>query len=251
MAEQTSPVPGPLLWEEEVPGGNHWSGTVRRGTTLRFTDLAGGANCSVLMFNRDQPLERYNMADTLKAQHTARLTRGHVCYSDMGRVLCSVAEDSVGWHDPIGGISDAASVRARYGVARFQEARNAMFRNGRDGLLIELGKYGLGKRDLVPPLNLFSRVVVNERGELVFVTGHSKTGDYVDLRFEMHALVVLSTAPHPLDPSPDYRPGPVWISAYQSGTAPKDDPCRLSCPENGRGFANTERLYRGFEEVAA
>jgi len=50
-------------------------------------------------------LKRYNMADTLKAQHTAYLTAGCVCYSDMGRILCSITADSCGWHDTICGLS--------------------------------------------------------------------------------------------------------------------------------------------------
>ena len=47
--------------------------------------------------------ERYNMPDTLKAQHTAFLTQGRVLYSDMGRVLCSIIADTCGWHDTVCG----------------------------------------------------------------------------------------------------------------------------------------------------
>jgi hypothetical protein len=57
---------------------------------------------------------------------------------------------SVGWHDPIGGTSNAAMVTAKYGEARYQECRNDFHRNGRDSFLIELGKWGLGPRDLIP-----------------------------------------------------------------------------------------------------
>ena len=32
-----------LLWTDLLPGGAHWSGIIRYGTTLRFTDLTGGA----------------------------------------------------------------------------------------------------------------------------------------------------------------------------------------------------------------
>ena len=99
--------PEPVLWEETVPGGGHWSGVVRRGTALRLTDLEGGANVSTLFFNFEELERRYNMPDTLKAQHTAYLTRGHVCYSDMGRVLCSITADTVGWHDTVCGLLHA------------------------------------------------------------------------------------------------------------------------------------------------
>lgn len=69
--------PGLVLWEEHLPGGAKWSGVLRRGTTLRLIDIEGRANVAALLFNKEQTAERHNMPDTLKAQHTAFLTRGH------------------------------------------------------------------------------------------------------------------------------------------------------------------------------
>ncbi len=236
-------APERVLWEETVPGGGHWSGLLRRGNTLRITDLHGRANVSLLLYNQEEKTERYNMPDTLKAQHTAYLTRGHVCYSDMGRVLCSIPEDTCGWHDTVCGALDAATLARKYGVHRFQEHRNAMYRNAVDGLLVEIGKWGLGKRDLVANLNLFSKVVADDEGRLRFETAHRAPGQYIDLRFEMNVLVALSAAPHPLDPTPAYDPAPVRLTAWRSGTAGADDICRLSCAENARGLLNTERYF--------
>ena len=235
--------PSRILWEETLPGGNHWSGILRRGAALRLTDLDGGANVAALFYNREEKLERYNMPDTLKAQYTAYLTAGHVCYSDMGRVLCSVIGDSVGWHDTFCGVSDAAQVAQKYGRANFQSHRNDMLRSGRDGLLIELGKWGLGKRDLVANVNFFSKVTADDAGGLHFQPGHSRAGDTVDLRFDMDVLVVLSTAPHPFDPKPQYQPAAVKLTAWHAGEAAEDDVCRNACPQNQRGFINTERYY--------
>lgn len=232
-----------FLWEEVIPGGAHWSGLIRRGTAIRITDLEGGANLSALFYNPEDKLERYNMPDTLKAQHTAFLTTGNVCYSDMGRVMCSMIGDSVGWHDTICGITDAAMVEAKYGKSNYQTHRNAMYRNGKDGLLIELAKYGMAKRDLVANVNFFSKVTPDEAGHLHFVQGHSKAGDYVDVRFDMNVLLVVSAAPHPLDPSTAYKPAAVKLSAWHAGLAKADDVCRTSCEQNSRGFVNTERYY--------
>ena len=238
-----SSTPGPVLWEETVPGGCHWSGVVRRGVSVRFTDREGGANCALLIFNFEEKTERYNMPDTLKAQHTAYLTRGNVCYSDMGRVLCSVTEDTAGWHDTVCGVADDALIERKYGVKRYQQHRNAMHRSGKEGFLKELSRWGMGRRDLHANLNLFSKVVADEAGGLHYVTGHSPAGAFVDLRFEMHTLLVLSAAPHPLDPRTAYAPTPVKLTAWRSGTAPQDDPCRNARPENQRGFINTERYF--------
>jgi uncharacterized protein len=232
-----------LLWEETVPGGTHWSGLIRRGTALRITDLAGGANLSALFYNPEDKLERYNMPDSLKAQHTAFLSTGNVCYSDMGRVMCSIINDNVGWHDTICGLSDAAMVEAQYGKATFQTHRNEMYRNGKDNVLIELAKYGMGKRDLTPSVNFFSKVMPDDAGNLSFVAGHSVAGNFVDVRFDMNVLLVLSAAPHPLDKKTSYRPAAVKLSAWHAGLADTDDVCRNSCEQNSRGFVNTERYY--------
>ncbi|MEJ7604791.1 MAG: DUF1989 domain-containing protein [Bryobacteraceae bacterium] len=80
-------IPGELLWEESIDPGGTWSHVLKRGTTLRLTDSAGGVNVGALFYNADNPTERYNMPDTLKAQQIAKLTDGFVLYSDMGRVL--------------------------------------------------------------------------------------------------------------------------------------------------------------------
>lgn len=239
--------PNVYLWKESIPGGCHWSGIVRRGTTLRLVDVAGGANAAVLFYNMEEKLERYNMADTLKTQHTFRLTKGHACHSDMGRIFCCISEDTAGWHDTVCGVSDADLIRQKYGIGRYQELRNNMFRSGLDGMLIELGKWGLGMRDVVSNINFFSKVTANSSGELEFHAGNSKAGDHVDLSFEMDTLVVLSAAPHPLDPAETYHPGAVSLAAFATPTASGDfrwgakECTRIA--ENARGLQNTQRLY--------
>jgi urea carboxylase-associated protein 2 len=243
MTSSALQTPTSELWAETLQPGEHWSGVLRRGTSLRITAQEARANVAAIMYNYESLPERYNMADTLKAQHTAFLTAGCVCYSDMGRILCSITADSCGWHDTICGLSDAATVAAKFGPSRFQEQRNDFFKNGRDSMLNELGKYGLGKRDLTANINFFSRVTVDDAGSLHFDEQHCRAGHYVELRFEMHTLLVLSTCPHPLDPSSQYRPRPAALRAFRTGPASLQDPCRLRCEENARGFHNTEMMF--------
>jgi len=232
-----------VLWEETIQPGAAWSHVLKRGRALRLVDLEGGANVGAIFYNFDCPVERYNMPDTLKAQHIARLAKGFVLYSDMGRILCSIVEDKVGWHDPIGGTSNAELVKARYGSSRYQEQRNDYHKNGRDSFLIEMGKWGLGPRDLTANVNFFTRVDVAEDGSVRFGPGNSKAGDFVELRAEMNILVILNTCPHPLDPNPRYEPKPVRLSVRRVPVPGADDPCRVSRAENGRGFTLTERYF--------
>ncbi len=233
-----------VLFSEVIPGGGHWSWRLPRGVTLRLTALKTGANLSVVLYAAQEKLERYNMPDSLKAQHTAHYTRGHVLMSDMGRAMASITADSTGWHDPLGLLLDNRLMAEKYGAHDYQHYRNAMYRSGRDGLLIEIGKYGLGKRDLVAPVNFFSKVTVDEEGSFHYVPGHTKAGDHVDLRLDMDVLVAVSAAPHPLDPDPAYPMGDVvGLAAWRSGPAPADDYCRGFRPENARALHNTDMQY--------
>ncbi|MFJ4374389.1 urea amidolyase associated protein UAAP1 [Pseudomonas japonica] len=228
--------------EELLPGGGHLSFVLKRGQLLRVTDIQGGANLSLMLFNAQEKSERLNLPDSLKCQHTAKLTDGHCLYSDMGRVLAAIVGDSCGWSDSIGGVLDAAEVAEKYGVGRYQELRNGFHRNGSDNLLVEMGKWGLTLSDLSMPLNLFSRVDVAADGALRFVEGNSRAGDCIDLYAPMDTLFIVTALQHPMDPDPHYAPKPLQLTFAQADASVAEH-CRTSRPENERGFLNTQRLF--------
>lgn len=235
----TSVVPRDgFLHHDLLQGGSHWSLLMRRGTVLRLTDLQGGANLAMLLYNPVDKLERYNAPDTLKCQHTFHLTAGHCLYSDMGRIFCSIIADDTGWHDTVcGNLSDTA-LRQKYTVRSFQEALNEWTISGDYAFRVELGKHGLGARDITANVNFFSKVVTDQAGNLHFVDGHSQAGATVTLRFEMDTLILMHTCPHPLNPQPEYPVKPVRLEVHRAEAVKEDDLCRTHCPENRRGFEN-------------
>lgn len=233
----------PTLYEELVPGGGHTSFVLKRGQLLRITDLEGGANASLLLLNAAEKSERLNLPDSLKCQHTAKLTAGHCLYSDMGRVLAAIIADTCGWHDSFGGVLNADEVKEKYGSGNYQQLRNGFFRNGVDNLLVEMGKWNLNLQDLLMCLNLFSKVTVDSDGCFHFQPGNSKAGDYIELYAPMDTLVVLTALQHPMDPNPVYAPKPLHLSWHKVESDGISVLCRTSRPENQRGFHNTERLY--------
>jgi uncharacterized protein len=233
----------PTLYEELVPGGGHTSFVLKRGQLLRISDIEGGANASLLLLNANEKSERLNLPDSLKCQHTAKLTAGHCLYSDMGRVLAAITADTCGWHDSFGGVLNAGEVDEKYGSGNYQQLRNGFFRNGVDNLLVEMGKWNLGLADLLMCLNLFSKVTVDSDGCFHFQPGNSKAGDYIELYAPMDTLVVLTALQHPMDPNPVYAPKPLQLSWHKVESDGISVLCRTSRPENQRGFHNTERLY--------
>ncbi|MFK7912765.1 MAG: urea amidolyase associated protein UAAP1 [Pseudomonadales bacterium] len=230
-------------YQDTLPGGRHWSMLVRRGLQLTLEDVDGGGNLAMLLYNPANPLEKLNLPDTLKAQHTFKVTQGHCLYSDMGRIFCSVVHDDVGWHDPASGTCNPVIVSRKWGESSYQTHQNEMQRNGRDCFLIELAKYGLGQRDLAANMNFFSKVAVDNDGSLALASDHSTAGATVTLRFEMDTLVVLHSCPHPLDASPSYPRRAIQYQLAVADPVASDDGCIYSRPENERGYRNT-MLYQ-------
>ena len=232
-----------LVTSDTLPGGKHWSILLRRNCRLALTDVEGGANVGMLFYNPANTLERYNAPDTLKCQHTFKLTKGHCLYSDMGRIFCSIVADSFGWHETVCGNTTKTSVANKWGETSYQNQRNDWQQNGHDSFLVEAAKYGLGRRDLASNVNWFSKVLVADDGTLSLDASAAKAGASVELRFEMDTLVLLHTCPHPLSVATDYPRKPVRYEIFDGPAAGADDLNRLSAPENGRGFENN-RIYQ-------
>jgi len=225
--------------------GAHWSLRVRRGSIMRMTDLVGGANLGMLFYNPENLLERYNAPDTLKCQHTFKLSRGNCLYSDMGRIFASIVEDDLGWHETVSGNSHASHIETKWGARDYQSDRNAWKQNGYDAFLVELAKYGLGAADLAANVNWFSKVQVNETGNMSLVQAHSQAGQSLTLRFDMDTLVLMHTCPHPMSEMRTYPDSNVQIELGTAHAREADDVCENFRPENARGFQNNALYHIG------
>lgn len=224
--------PGPLK-REVIPAGWYWSTRLLAGEALRIALMDGPAAVSMIAWNAADTSERLNYADTVKIQWTAALAKGRVIFSDMGRVMFSIIEDTSGMHDALVGGSTAASNRKRYG--------DAPLRNTRDNFVLAAGKLGLDKRDIPPAITFFAPVRTDAKGGFVWQDTPRAAGDFVDLRAEMDMLVVLSNCPHPLDPAPVYSAGNVEAIRFWAPEPAFDDFCRTATREAARGFDNLAR----------
>jgi urea carboxylase-associated protein 2 len=236
-------VPAPtIITTDSIPPGGYWTSLVRRGRTLRLTDTDGTGGVAVLLFNAHDTSERYNAPDTVKVQNQIFITAGMVLLSDMGRVLCSVVEDTSGHHDTLGGSSDAESVRRRHGGGTYLDRRNDRFVNTHDNLIAALGRHGLDRRDIVPTVNLFDRVEVAPDGSFRWIGPNGVPGSVIALRAEMDVLAVISNTPHALDPSPTWVTGSLGVEILSS-LLPSVDPRIDPIPERERAFENTDAMH--------
>ena len=229
---------GDVLWDEKLEAGDYASRVLTRGSRLRITDLEGDGCVNFLVFNADHPIERLNVADTVKVQWNAYLGEGKLLLSDMGRVLMSIVADTSGRHDLLCGASTEKSNARKYGAG----ANYSPFPNTRDRFLLALAKHGLGRKDIPPSMSFFKRVHVGADGALTFQQ-EATAGASVELRAEMNVLMVFANTPHVLDPRPRYTCTSVRITAWRAPLTLPDDPIRSATPETQRAFENTDDYF--------
>jgi hypothetical protein len=125
----------------------------------------------------------------------------------MGRPLYTIVEDTCGRHDTIGGCCSAESNYFRYGVKDTASCRDTFLRG--------LAELGLGKKDIVPNVNFFMNVPVEEGGSVGITDGLSVPGDFVDLRAEMDVLTLISNCPQVHNPCCGYNPTPIRVVIWE------------------------------------
>ena len=189
-----------------VEPGSHWAGVVKKGEMLTIVDTRGGQGVDFLCYNADQPEERYHAPNTLKAALTLKLTTGHTLYSDDARPIFKITEDTFGGHDTIGGCCSEVSNEMLYGVAGTSGCR--------ENFLKGLESFGLSRRDIVPNINFFCDVPVdNDRAlsDTVFVPSKAQAGARVTLVAKMNALAVISNCPQVNNPCNHGNPTEIEI----------------------------------------
>lgn len=241
-------LPETILFDEVLPGGGRWSKIVRRGQVLRIVNTEGTSGLSALFYNVHERTERYNAADTVKIQYNAYLKQGNALYSDMGRILMSIVSDSCETHDTVCGYTMASDIEAHCGLGNYQTKRNCYYKNDFDNFLVELGKYGMGRRDIMPCLNLFADAKIGESGELIFREETVPAGSFIELRAEMDVLVILSNTVHVLSTDTTYDVKPVALIVYQGDEVASDDPCIIDSERSERAFVNTRNYMKQFAQ---
>lgn len=226
------PDAGSVVMSRSVPGGWYTTLHLAKGEVLRVVPQGRVSAVALAAWSAQDTTERMNLPDTVKLQWTTELKKGRVVFSDMGRVMLSIVEDSSGAHDALTGGSTPATV-GQYG--------DPNMRNTRDNMVLAAAKHGLDRSDLMPLLNFFAPVRVDATGLFEWREGMVGEGDWVALRAEMDLLIALSNCPHPFDPRAGDVPAPFEVTKIKAAPVPPDDLCRTATAEAQRGLENNAK----------
>ena len=206
-----SDASGTALVDEVVPARQPWGRVIRKGETLRITDLEGQQAVDFLCYDADNPADRYSSMNTIKVQGNVYVALGTVLYADSGHALFTVTADTYGKHDTIYGCCSRANNRLRYGV----ETTETCY----DNFKTILARFGLDERSIVGNVNFFMNVPIRPDGRAGIADESVRPGHYVELRAERDVLAVLSNCPQMHNPCNGYNPTPIRVTVRGAGGA--------------------------------
>ncbi|WP_414172863.1 urea amidolyase associated protein UAAP2 [Clavibacter tessellarius] len=196
-------VAGRVVRDDRVAPLAPWSAVVRAGHVLTIVDVGGNQSADFLVYDADDPEERYSVPDTIVAQGNAYLGTGSVLMSSEGRPLMTVVGNEIDRQDTLGGACSKESNTLRYGH------HTAHQHACRENFLTEGARHGLGARDIVSNVNWFMNVPVEADGALGIVDGMSAPGKRVAVRAERDVLVIVSNCPQMNNPCNDFSCTPL------------------------------------------
>ena len=192
-----------VIHEEIVPAKQPWSGIVKMGQTLVITDLEGQQAVDFLCYDARNTSDRYSATNTIKVQGNIFIGFNTVLYSDSGKSLMTIVEDTLGNHDTIYGCCSNPNNYLRYGVAT-EESCYSNFQKA-------LKERGMNEASIVPNINWFMEVPVLDDGSAGVADILPVAGSYVSLRAETDVLAVLSNCPQMHNPCNGYNPTSVEV----------------------------------------
>jgi len=198
------------VFTQKVSAGDGWMHLLKKGQTLRITDLHGNQAVDTIFFNADNTHERYHAANTMREQKNVYISTGTDIRSNENNIMLTVTADTCGRHDTLGSACSCESNTARYDVdKRYMHSCRDIFLKA----LLDWGN-GMDKRDQVCNINFFMNVPVNPEGGSNFEDGISQPMKYVEMTAKMNVLVLVSNCPQLNNPCNAYNPTPVEMTIW-------------------------------------
>jgi uncharacterized protein YcgI (DUF1989 family) len=119
----------------------------------------------------------------------------------------TVAEDTVGHHDTIGGACSNQVNELRYGIKGTCSCR--------DNFLSAMSEVGMSPRDVHQNINFFMNVPVKPDGSTQIEEGLSVPWDFVELQAAKNVIAVISNCPQLYNPCSGWNPTPIRIIEWQ------------------------------------
>jgi uncharacterized protein YcgI (DUF1989 family) len=175
---------------------------VKRGQTLRVTDIEGQQVADFVCFNEADHAEYFAQGKTRINNWSARISQGGLLYSNLNNVMFEITADKVGVHDLLFPPCNRFIYKKIY-----NEDRTGCLEH----LAAALEAHGIGIGEVPDPFNLFMNTSIGEDQALRIHLPVSKANDYTELTARMDCLVGVSSCADDLDDCNGGRCTPIGI----------------------------------------
>lgn len=187
-----------------VPARTWRAFEVRKGDLIRLTDLRGQQPIDFWAFNKKDIFEYLSCEHTKPTIEKLYPHEGDPACTNHRRPIVTLIEDrSPGQHD----MQYAACDKWRYKELGYKGKHASC----QDNLHAGLKSLGLALPFTPQPWNLFTNFFINKDGTFTVKAPHSKAGDYVVLRADMAANIVISACPQDMNETCGGNPTDVQV----------------------------------------
>lgn len=188
-----------------VPARTGLGFAVKKGDLIRVTDLAGSQPVDFWAFNKKDIYEYLSCEHTKPSIEKLFPHKGDSAYTTHRRPIVTLIEDRTpGQHD----MQYAACDKWRYQELGYKGKKHA---SCTDNLHLGLKALGLSLPFTPQPWNLITNFFINKDGTFTVKAPASKPDDYVVLRADMDAYVVISACPQDMNDTCGGNPTDVRI----------------------------------------
>lgn len=181
-----------VIRAQHVPARTGFGFAVKKGQMIRITDLQGHQPVDFWAFNRRNIYEHLSCEHTKPSIEKLYPHEGDSAYTIQRRAIVTLVEDhSPGEHD----MQYAACDKWRYK----ELGAKGKHASCTDNLHKALKSLKLRLPYTPQPWNLFTNFFINPDGTITIKPPASKAGDYVVLRADMDAYVVVSACPQDMN----------------------------------------------------
>ena len=181
----------------DIPAREGRGFMVEAGRVLRITCAEGPQVADFIVFNTDDPAERFWSART-RVIHGGHLGIGHQLWSTPPRMrpMMTIIADTVahGEHEHGARSHDLLFCRCDARHYEVVHGRRGM-PNCQDNLAGAIAPFGLLPGDVHDPFNIFMTTGMNPDGRPFYLPCDAAKGDYVELIAEIDCLVAISACP--------------------------------------------------------
>ncbi|GHA43298.1 hypothetical protein GCM10007103_25730 [Salinimicrobium marinum] len=158
---------------------------LKKGQKLKVIDPKGEQVSDMVLFNAEDTREKISSGKTLDFEESILITKGNFLWSNRGRKMMHILEDTNGRNDFLLAPCSPETFQIMYNNPEYHPS---CFEN----LYTNLKPFGIEPDDVPTAFNIFMNVQFQPDGKLSVDPPLSKAGDYVLFEAQMDLLVALT-----------------------------------------------------------